>query len=72
MILGNFEVNAQVKKKLDRLSMSVPTGLICELVAKTPKIHEHLRIKQVTGRILMESRNGQIEQIVRFRKKIEP
>lgn len=52
--------------------MNVPTGLICELVAKTPKIHEYLRIKQVTGRILMKSRNGQIEQIVRFRKKIEP
>lgn len=52
--------------------MNVPTGLICELVAKTPKIYEHLRIKQTARRILVVSGNGQIEQIVRFRKKIEP
>lgn len=50
--------------------MNVPTGLICELVAKTPKIQWHLRIKSTARRILVVSENEQIEQIVCFRKKL--
>lgn len=66
MILGNFEENARVKEIIRKALYEGSTGLFSELVAKIPKIHMHLRIKQTARRILVIGENEQIEQIVCF------